>query len=64
MSKKLSLRKLKKLEGYHARLFVADELADKWLERMASKMGSDFVFDKRPHKEGSTNLVLAFMHKR
>lgn len=60
----LSLRKLKKLDGYFGRLFVDEDDANKWLERMQMKMGSGFVFDKRPHKEGSTNLTLAFMHKR
>ena len=62
--KALSLRKLKKLEGYHARLFVYQEDAFRWLERMQLKMGSDYVCDTRPHKEGSANLVLAYLHKR
>lgn len=62
--KALSLRKLKKLDGYHGRLFVYQEDAFRWLERMQLKMGSDYVCDTRPHKEGSANLVLAYIHKR
>lgn len=64
MSRQLSLRKLKKLDGYFGRLFTNNEDAYKWLERMQMKMGSDFIFDTRPQKEGDAYLVLAFMHKR
>lgn len=63
MTKKLSLRKLKKLDGYHGRLFILDELADEWIGRMAMKLGSEYVSGKRLHKEGGVNLVLAYFHK-
>jgi len=62
--KQLSLRKLKKLDGYHGRLFFYEEEASKWLERMQMKMGSSYTYDTRPHKiENGINLVLAFFHK-
>lgn len=59
----MSLRKLKKMDGYFGRLFADEQQANQWLERMQMKMGSTFVYDKRPHKEGSANLTLAFLHK-
>lgn len=61
--KQMSLRKLKKLDGFFGRLFVYDEDATRWLERMRMKMGSGFVYDKRSQKEGGSNLILAFLHK-
>ena len=61
--KQMSLRKLKKMDGFFGRLFVYDEDAEQWLERMKLKMGYDYVYDKRKQNEDGSNLILAYLHK-
>ncbi|QDP46991.1 MAG: hypothetical protein Tp1109DCM542121_3 [Prokaryotic dsDNA virus sp.] len=56
-------RKLKREEGFHARIFTTKELAEMYIKRMKNKMGTGYVFGIAPWSdEGHTGFV-AYMHK-
>jgi hypothetical protein len=49
---------------FHGRLFIDNDDAMTWLDRMRSKMGSAYEYDSRPWKaEDNTYLTLAYLHR-
>lgn len=62
--KPIPIRKLKKMPGYHARLFADGEAASKWLERMQQKMGMTYEVGSQSWKaEDNSYLTLAYLHR-
>lgn len=62
----IPIRKLKKKHGYHGRLFTNTEEAEKWIERMRLKMGSDYEFGTQPYKmdDDLGYLTLGYLHRK
>lgn len=62
--KQVSLRKLKKMPEFHGRLFADSDDASNWLDRIRSKMGSNYEYGSRSWKaEDNTYLTLAYLHR-
>jgi hypothetical protein len=58
--------KLKKLNGFHGRLFVERDEAETWLDRIQKKIGNEYEFEVKENvkSEDGTDLVLAFIYKK
>lgn len=62
--KAVPIRKLKKMQGFHGRLFHDEGDAYDWLERIQRKMGMGYTYGHQPWKaEDNTHLTLAYLHK-
>ena len=62
--KAVPIRKLKKMQGFHGRLFHDEGAAYDWLERIQRKMGMGYTYGHQPWKaEDDTYLTLAYLHK-
>jgi len=56
-------RKLKREEGFHARIFVDKELAEMYITRMKNKTGGGYVFGIAPWSDDHGKGYVAYMHE-
>lgn len=56
-------RKLKRENGFHARIFTDKETAQMWLTRMQNKMGEGHVFGIAPWSDENGKGFVAYLHK-
>ena len=62
--KAVPIRKLKKMQDFHGRLFHDEGNAYDWLERIQRKMGMGYTYGHQPWKaEDNTSLTLAYLYK-
>lgn len=56
-------RKLKRENGFHARIFTDKETAEMWVTRMKNKMGAGYVFGIAPWSDEHGKGFVAYLHE-
>ena len=56
--------KLKRLDGYHGRLFLDDEIADMYRTRMTNKLGPGWEMHKQTVNIDGKQQILVYAHHK